>query len=311
MKKKTKLIGTISALAMSMAMLTGGVLAASQVNLNVSSTVSFEAQGVYLKVQGQVKRGTESSTSNLNESERPQGDVGSYSYLDYSYAEEADGTPSGSSSFENMPEWTIGTVVFTESENKIEYVMSFTNYSEKDIEVTITPTVEESLLNVTANSTEVSSLVLTPNQTQSYTFALTLNDFSKSTSGVVSFNISAKHSEIIYAPIQSIDNLPEINNMYGLSYEMYINKTHYSRNGLNDEDFISSLPSLKEGDEINIVAFAERIVVTLYNTEGEYVNTWDQIQELNFIVPELNEGYYFKIQLDPQVGGGGGGTTVN
>lgn len=305
MKKKTKLIGTISALAMSMAMLAGGVLAASQVNLNVSSTVSFEAQGVYLKVQGQVKRGTESGTSNLNESERPEGDVGSYSYLDYSYTEEADGTPSGSSSFEDMPEWTIGTVVFTESQNKIEYVMTFTNYSEKDIEVTITPTIEESLLNITASSTGASSIALTPNQTQSYTFTLTLNDFSKSTSGAVSFNISAKQSDIVFAPIQSINNLPELNNMYGLSFEISINETHYSRNGMNDEDFISSLPSLKEGDKIDISAFAERVIINLYNSEGGIETTWDEIQELHFYVPELKEGYYFIIYLNPQVGGGG------
>ena len=305
MKKKTRIIGSISALAISMAMLAGGVLAASQVNLNVSSTVSFEAQGVYLKVQGQVKRGTESGTSNLNESERPEGDVGSYSYLDYSYTEEADGTPSGSSSFENMPEWKIGTVVFTESQNKIEYVMTFTNYSEKDIEITITPTVDESLMNITASSTEASSIALTPNQTQSYTFTLTLNDFSKSVSGAVSFNISAKQSGIVYAPIQSINNLPELNNMYGLSFEMSINETYYSRNGMNDEDFISSLPSLKEGDKIDISAFAERVEINLYNSEGGVVNTWDEIQELHFNVPELKEGYYFIINLTPQVGGGG------
>ncbi len=249
MKKRTKLIGTISALAMSMAMLAGGVLAASQVNLNVSSTVSFEAQGVYLKVQGQVKRGTESGTSNLNESERPEGDVGSYSYLDYSYTEEADGTPSGSSSFEDMPEWTIGTVVFTESQNKIEYVMTFTNYSEKDIEVTITPTIEESLLNITASSTGASSIALTPNQTQSYTFTLTLNDFSKSVSGAVSFNISAVKTKIILAEVR--------------------NKPDYININLNDVP-VSENIFVKENDVLKIWSsdnnFGVRIM--LYNSSG-------------------------------------------
>ena len=277
MKKRTKLIGTISALAMSMAMLAGGVLAASQVNLNVSSTVSFEAQGVYLKVQGQVKRGTESGTSNLNESERPEGDVGSYSYLDYSYTEEADGTPSGSSSFEDMPEWTIGTVVFTESQNKIEYVMTFTNYSEKDIEVTITPTIEESLLNITASSTGASSISLTPNQTQSYTFTLTLNDFSKSVSGAVSFNISAVKTKIILAEVR--------------------NKPDYININLNDVP-VSENIFVKENDVLKIWSsdnnFGVRIM--LYNSSGSRINSWDEYyvgHVLNLTVPELQEGYYF------------------
>ena len=49
MKKKTRIIGSISALAMSaasMAMLTCGVLAASQVSLDVTSSFSFEAKSV-------------------------------------------------------------------------------------------------------------------------------------------------------------------------------------------------------------------------------------------------------------------------
>ena len=51
MKKKTRIIGSISALAISMAMLTCGVLAASQVSLDVTSSVSFEAKSAadYLK----------------------------------------------------------------------------------------------------------------------------------------------------------------------------------------------------------------------------------------------------------------------
>lgn len=283
MKKRTKLIGTISAFAMSMAMLAGGVLAASQVNLNVSSTVSFEAQGVYLKVQGQVKRGTESGTSNLNESERPEGDVGSYSYLDYSYTEEADGTPSGSSSFKDMPEWTIGTVVFTESQNKIEYVMTFTNYSEKDIEVTITPTIEESLLNITASSTGASSIALTPNQTQSYTFTLTLNDFSKSTSGAVSFNISAVKTKIILAEVR--------------------NKPDYININLNDVP-VSENIFVKENDVLKISSSDENygIKITLYNSSGSQINSWveySRYKTLNLTVPELQEGYYFSFGWVP------------
>ena len=118
MKKKTRIIGSISALALSMAMLTGGVLAASQVSLNVSSTVSFNAQGVYLKAEGQVKRGAnEGSLSNLTTS-------ANYTYTGYSYNPDASGEPDGTSYTNTAMRdqagstvgWQIGEVEFTETE---------------------------------------------------------------------------------------------------------------------------------------------------------------------------------------------------
>ena len=43
MKKKTKIVAIMLSLCMSVSMLTIGVLAASQVSLNVSSSVSFQS----------------------------------------------------------------------------------------------------------------------------------------------------------------------------------------------------------------------------------------------------------------------------
>ena len=298
MKKKTKLIGTISALAMSMAMLAGGVLAASQVNLNVSSTVSFEAQGVYLKVQGQVKRGTESGTSNLNESERPETEQGdetlSYSYLDYSYEEDTDGTPLGESSFENMPEWKIGTILFTESENVIQYEMVFTNYSEFDVSVNITPNKDLSLTNV---AVEENSNVLKLNKnggTATYTYTLKLNDVSSSILGDVSFNVEATKYEIIYAPITSVETY--------LAFDLTINGTDsYNINTINN------LESLKEGDTVYLTGSTQGCSITLYNSLNEKVNYWGSSQiasdPISFTVPKLEKGYYFTIFFQSHMGG--------
>ena len=196
MKKKTRIIASFSALALSMAMLTGGVLSATSVSLNVSSTVSFEATGLYLKAEGQVKRGTSSSRTNLAETERPEEEQSmgySYSYLDHSYVEDTDGTPLGSSSFEDMPEWTIGTIVFTESENVVEYAFTFTNYSEYPISVTITPNVASALESVTtANVSGAQTLTIQPNESQSFSYTLTLDNVASSVTGAVGFTVQAE-----------------------------------------------------------------------------------------------------------------------
>ena len=205
MKKKTRIIGSISALALSMAMLTGGVLAASQVSLNVSSTVSFNAQGVYLKAEGQVKRGAnEGSLSNLTTS-------ANYTYTGYSYNPNASGEPDGTSYTNTAMRdqagstagWQIGEVEFTETEKVLQYAITFTNYSEFDVSITITPNVAASLTGVTTSSSGNEITVAAKSEetpgTASYTFTMTLNNFSSSVDGAVSLDISAeKYVERIY-----------------------------------------------------------------------------------------------------------------
>lgn len=205
MKKKTRIIGSISALALSMAMLTGGVLAASQVSLNVSSTVSFNAQGVYLKAEGQVKRGAGvGSLENLTTS-------ANYTYTGYSYNPDASGEPDGTSYTNTAMRdqagstagWQIGEVEFTETEKVLQYAITFTNYSEFDVSITITPNVAASLTGVTTSSSGNEITVAaksgeTPG-TASYTFTMTLNNFSSSVDGAVSLDIDAeKYVERIY-----------------------------------------------------------------------------------------------------------------
>ncbi|HIV01912.1 MAG TPA: hypothetical protein IAA62_05125 [Candidatus Caccopulliclostridium gallistercoris] len=204
MKKKNKIIGTVSALAVSMAMLTGGVLAASQVSLDVSSTVSFNATGVYLKAEGQVKRGTsEGSLQNLTTST-------SYTYTGYSYNPNTSGEPDGTAYSNTAMRdqagstagWQIGEVEFTESEKVLQYAITFTNYSEFDVSITITPNVAVSLTGVTTSSSGNEITVAaksgeTPG-TASYTFTMTLTNFSSSVSGTVGIDIDAKEKEPVY-----------------------------------------------------------------------------------------------------------------
>ena len=186
MKKKTRIIGSVSALAISMAMLTGGVLAASTVSLSVNSTVSFNATGVYLKAEGSVLRG--SSTGNLAAYDGNEG--GTYTYTGYSYTpvdEGTDDTPNGTSSH-NLTAWTIGNVSFTETGRYLQYKIDFTNYSEFPIAVSVTDnTGTNANISKTVSSEDIEYIA--PNDTQTYTLTLQLTDVSSS---IDSFAVNLK-----------------------------------------------------------------------------------------------------------------------
>lgn len=193
MKKKTRIIGSVSALAISMAMLTGGVLAASSVSLSVNSTVSFNATGVYLKAEGSVLRG--SSTGNLAAYDGDEG--GDYDYTGYSYTPVnagTDDTPNGGAS-QNLSAWTIGNVSFTETGRYLQYKIDFTNYSEFPIAVSVTDnTGTNANISKTVSSEDIEYIA--PNDTQTYTLTLQLTSFNTSISNFqVDLDFSAEKTE--------------------------------------------------------------------------------------------------------------------
>ncbi len=215
MKKKTRIIGSISALAISMAMLTCGVLAASQVSLDVTSNVSFEAKGVYVKVNGQIQKGA--STGSLADAVDTTGT--DYKYIGYSYdavteqtetgqtATTFDDTPVGTASNGAMTAWSIGTIEFDETNKVIRYNFTFTNYSEFPVNATIvnystadgsTPALTTALASfgedVTAEESVTGGVIKIPEKngeqpgTATYTITLTLNNFSSSLSQPIALN---------------------------------------------------------------------------------------------------------------------------
>ena len=215
MKKKTRIIGSISALAISMAMLTCGVLAASQVSLDVTSSVSFEAKGVYVKVNGQIQKGA--STGELADAVDVEGS--DYKYIGYSYdavteqtetgqtATTFDDTPVGTASNGTMTGWSIGTIEFDETNKVIRYSFTFTNYSEFPVNATIvnystadgsTPALTTALASfgedVTAEESVTGGVIKIPEKngeqpgTATYTITLTLNNFSSSLSQPIALN---------------------------------------------------------------------------------------------------------------------------
>ena len=194
MRKKTKVISAVLALCLSVSMLAVGVLAASTVTLNVTSSVTFKSTGAYVMATGQVKRGTEGSLTNLTEENRPDTDIttgASYSYTGYSY------TPIGSGSDANAPDgtapkdledWTIGEIEFLDKAPVIQYSISFKNYGESDVEINITGMPDE-ITNVEIQGTTL-PITVASGETEEYTLTLTLTKFNESIDPAVQVNLN-------------------------------------------------------------------------------------------------------------------------
>lgn len=187
MKKKTKLIGSIAAICLSVCMLLVGVLAANSVSLDVSSTITFSSSGVYVMATGQIYRGSSSNlteSDKLLETDRPANDIGenvSYSYNGYSYTPIGSGSdvnaPDGSIS-KNLNDWEVGMIEFLESESVVKYELTFKNYGETNVEITITG-IQDNLENISMDATDL-PITLASGETKTYSLTLTLTAFNTS-----------------------------------------------------------------------------------------------------------------------------------
>ena len=257
MKKKGKIFGTISALAISTAMMAVGVMAASQVSLNVSSSVSFQATGVYVKVNGQIQQGA--STDSLTNATEPENS--DYTYIGYSYtpvtaqtetgttATTYDDTPDGSVFNPTMPSWTIGEIAFDETNKVIRYNFDFKNYSEFTVNATITnysQAVDQtpsltSVFTSLANSIEVAEsqtggVISIPAKTgtepgtASYTITLTLKRFDSSFNDTLPLMFSFEEGTAVQAPYQIYEQQAP----WGTTYE-FVDVGQYPQDYVGDE----------------------------------------------------------------------------
>ena len=212
MKKKSKILGSFAALIVSVAMLTFGVFAASSVSLDVTSSVSFEAKGVYIKVNGQIQKGI--SDSALSNASEPEG--ADYTYIGYSYdaideeletdsqTSDYNDAPSGSSSNPTMTPWNIGEISFNETDKVMRYSFTFKNYSPFDVTAKITNNIStlqsEFGSDVTIEESAVGSLNIAAYdgvdaQTATYNVTLYLNNFSSSFSESLTIDFTFEQFE--------------------------------------------------------------------------------------------------------------------
>lgn len=282
MKKKTKLIGAIFALCLSVCMLTVGVLAASTVSLSVNSTVSFNATGVYASVSGSVWRGTSSSslsqvTENANQTLPETKNF-------------VDGQVSSSSFIGLENGWEPAEVLFSETNKVIEYRLTFKNYSEFPIEVNVTNnSVQGTNIKVEEITSNLNSIPADNGTTSAtYTLRLTLENVSVSTDMNIDLSISLNKLSVYTIQLSKIG-----------SYDYVL---------INNENvrLTSNSFSVKSGDKVKLVTAAYdlkgiyiknqsgSIVETIYETETHSMNCYTGAEWTSF--PKLADNNYVYIE---------------
>ena len=142
MKKRAKLIAVVSSFCLCLSLLVMGIFAATSVTFSVTSSLSFKANGAFVKVDAQLRQGQTAGDATL------QGDApDTYSYKVYSYnRQDGSDLPDGSATLNNFvnasgevdPSWDIGDIQFTDKLPVVVYHFEYTNYSPVPVVVTAT-----------------------------------------------------------------------------------------------------------------------------------------------------------------------------
>ena len=170
-----------------------GVYSAIQVSFNVNSTISFIAEGVKIEANGAIYRGDSLTMTQLTEEDRPSTDTtpnATYvmeNYRNYELTE--DGEIANTDSTENLPEWVIGEVQFLSDQKVIEVRISFTNYSDFPIAISVSNHTQASSTIDMFEESDGLSYVLYGN-TVYYTLRFTLNSTAGNSTLVIDIDIS-------------------------------------------------------------------------------------------------------------------------
>ena len=142
MKRRLHVFTLFVTLTLSLCLATFGVFAAIEVTFRTESTVSFIAKGVYVEANGSIYRGDGLTMTQLTEADRPETDTtpnATYTmenYRNFDITEDGYVDPD-SDSRPSLPDWIIGNVQFLSDQKIIEVRITFTNYSEFPIAVTV------------------------------------------------------------------------------------------------------------------------------------------------------------------------------
>lgn len=128
MKKRSKLIATIVASVMCLGLIVYGVYALTTVSFALNSSFSFDANGVYVGVSGQVYTGATSTDL------EPLTTDDSYTLNEVkNFTAKEDGTPDGTKSQETIAAWEPANVTLDEIKPYLLYEVKFKNYAPYDI----------------------------------------------------------------------------------------------------------------------------------------------------------------------------------
>ena len=231
MKKRSKIIALVTTLCLCLSMFVVGVLAATSATFNVTSTLNFTADGVYIMVDASLKQGADVATAAVLSGEgKPTGQT---TYKAYSYPRESgqdypNGEPSTTyfvnESGAQASTWAIGDINYTSTNKVVVYEFTVSNYSPFEVQGTVSGIsealaayVEQGQLTITTY-TGTSSSSATATGSPTYTFnipartnettpgqacykiAVTLNDFMNPlATGTIEMNVSFEEYEPLSA----------------------------------------------------------------------------------------------------------------
>ncbi len=220
MKKRSKIIALVTTLCLCLSLFVVGVLAAKSATFNVTSTLNFTADGVYVMVDASLKQGADVATAAVLSGEGAPSGQATYKAYSYSRVSGQD-YPNGEASTgyfvdENgmrADTWAIGDINFTNEYVVVIYEFIFKNYSDFEVAATITnytesvgeePSLSSVLTSLKSNGNEVvesenqDGVIIIPAKTgqtpgtAKYTITITLKNFNNNLKQNLSINFSFK-----------------------------------------------------------------------------------------------------------------------
>ena len=224
MKKRRKIIALVTTLCLCLSLFVVGVLAATSAKFNVTSTLNFTADGVYVMVDASLKQGADvANAAVLSGEDKPTGRTTykAYSYPRASGQDYPNGQPSTTyfvnESGAQANTWAIGDINYTSTNKVVVYEFTVSNYSPFEVQGTVqgisealATYVKQGQLTITTY-TGINSSSATATSSPTYTFnipartnettpgqacykvAVTLNDFMNNlATGEIEMNVSFK-----------------------------------------------------------------------------------------------------------------------
>ena len=206
MGKRARITALVTTLCLCLSLFVVGVLAATSAKFNVTSTLNFTADGVYIMVDASLKQGADVGTAAvLAEGAPTQPTFKAYSYPRASGQDYPNGAASTTyfvdSTGAQVDTWAIGDINYTSTNKVVVYEFTVSNYSPFEVQGTVSGIsealvtyVEQGQLTIaTYTGTSSSSATATASPTYSfnipartnettpgqvcYKIAVTLNDF--------------------------------------------------------------------------------------------------------------------------------------
>ena len=239
MSLKTKLVSTIAAICMVLALLTVGVWAVSTASVTLGGSVSFTADNVHARITGNVT-GTQETISLPN--------------LEYDVNTDVNSTDFQS----KLSSWENNDMTFT-SENLITMTITVENLSEeRSLFVTLTDNatttnVDKTLKQGTSNYTSETAVEVSAKGTTTFTMTLSVTDKNQSASAIVSYQVDLRDQNAPTPKLSEVELLYDSENNYyyvemGTYNSQPVRWRYVSADGQTSYNATTTAPTIYEGD---------------------------------------------------------------